>query len=143
MSETLIIAIIGQVITLVIVLMQQIFNNKNIKKQHNLELKKIYYNDKREAYKKLMMIVNLNVIKKLDLKNLYKNIDYFYKDILIYASSELTDKVFEFHDLSIKILSLKENNAKENKITKLYNDLAFINGQIHAIVRKELKEFYI
>ena len=143
MSETLIIAIIGQVITLVIVLMQQIFNNKNIKKQHNLELKKIYYNDKREAYKKLMMIVNLNVIKKLDLKNLYKNIDYFYKDILIYSSSELTDKVFEFHDLSIKILSLKENNAKENKITKLYNDLAFINGQIHAIVRKELKEFYI
>ena len=140
MGEALIIAIIGQVATILVVLIQQIFNNRNLKHQRKSELEKMYYNNKCEAYKRMLSLLSGTTVNKyLDIG--YDYIGLFYKDVVVYLSDELTEKFNLFEKKFVEILELKYIDKNHPNLESKMEELGFIAGQIHAIVRRELKEF--
>jgi len=139
MSEALIIAIIGQIATISIVIIQQICTTKNFKKQTQLDLRKNYYNEKVVAYKKLLAILSAKSIEKSLGKDNPVH-DIFFKEVLIYASDAVVDKYFEFEDEYNSLVSSKDNISMQTFRKKLKN-LGFIAGQIHSIIRDEINEF--
>lgn len=87
MNATLWIALIGQVITLLVVFIQQIFNSKNLKMQLNNGNKKDSYIEKRMIYKKLLKKTNIENLEKSNYDSTF--FDSIYDDVFLYCSREI------------------------------------------------------
>ena len=97
MSDALIVAIIGQTVTLAIVFIQQWFSNRNLKLQLKNENKKQYYMEKRQAYKMLIDELNVDFIDRLFLGETV-DLNFFYKEVYLYASREIFILFGKFSD---------------------------------------------
>lgn len=91
MSETLIIAMIGQIVTLLVVFIQQIFNHRNLKLQIKNNNKKEFNIEKRNAYKLLISKINIDFLTAANSDLTY--FDFFFKEVYLYASNEIIEHV--------------------------------------------------
>ena len=137
MSDALIVAIIGQTVTLLIVFIQQWFSSRNLKLQLKNENKKQYYIEKRQAYKILIDNVNVDFVDRLFFESV--DLTFFYKEVFLYASKEIINLYNKF-DESVRnyVETYKESSEDErSQQVKIMGDYA---SRIIALVKKEFED---
>ena len=137
MSDALIVAIIGQTVTLLIVFIQQWFSSRNLKLQLKNENKKQYYIEKRQAYKILLDNVNVDIINRLYLESV--DFNFFYKDVYLYASREIIILFNKFEEsFRNYVNAVKENN--ESAINEYSKKIWEYGSQLMGLVKKEFED---
>lgn len=137
MSDALIVAIIGQTVTLLIVFIQQWFSSRNLKLQLKNENKKQYYIEKRQAYKILIDNINVDFVDRLFFESV--DLTFFYKEVFLYASKEIINLYNKF-DESVRnyVETYKESSEDErSQQVKIMGDYA---SRIIALVKKEFED---
>ena len=80
MSNFLIISCVGQIVVFIAIFLEFIFGGRRSELQLKSERKKVYFTEKREAYKKLINRLNVDFFDGRDeLKS--QDLDFFYKEI--------------------------------------------------------------
>ena len=113
MSDALIVAIIGQTVTLLIVFIQQWFSSRNLKLQLKNENKKQYYIEKRQAYKILIDNVNVDFVDRLFFESV--DLTFFYKEVFLYASKEIINLYNKFDESVRKYVETYKESSEDER----------------------------
>ena len=133
MDATLWIALAGQVVTLLVVFIQQIFNSRNLKMQLNNGNKKDSYVEKRLVYRKLLKKTNIENLEKLNYDDSF--FDSIYDDVFLYCSKEIISSVNR-----IKLQCKMINDSKKSLKTR--ENLKFSLKYSLLKLREKIKEEY-
>ena len=138
MSETLIIAIVGQIATILTIVLQQILSSRNVKIQIKLEIKKEYYKEKCKAYKLLISTLNIDFIENKTELNI-KDLDFFYKDVFLYVSENISTAFHLFYNIYFELATNKKSLSQE-QIQEDYRLLGMYASQVRNLARKEFED---
>lgn len=132
MSETLIVAILGQVVTLAVVFIQQIYNNKSLKIQLQSNNKKDFNIEKRKIYKILLNHLNIESLIKENYSITF--FDALYDDIYLYSSEDVISSV---DYVKRQCIIINDSNNSLNVIENSKKMLPYTFSNLRKTIKKE------
>ena len=132
MSETLIVAILGQVVTLAVVFIQQIYNNKSLKIQLQSNNKKDFNIEKRKIYKILLNHLNIESLIKENYSITF--FDALYDDIYLYSSE---DVISSMDYVKRQCIIINDSNNSLNVIENSKKMLPYTFSNLRKTIKKE------
>ena len=136
MSNFLIISCVGQIVVFIAIFLEFIFGGRSSELQLKSERKKVYFTEKREAYKKLINRLNVDFFDGRDeLKS--QDLDFFYKEIYLYVSDDIVKEFFVLNRFYQELVK----NYKQYNLQEIESSCRRIGRQIGAIRDLARKEF--
>lgn len=130
MDTTILAVIIGGVIGIVPSLIQGMVTILLDNKEKKQNRQAIYRREKIEAYKKLLNFINVDSLNKE-----VQEFDFYYVDVLPYASQEICSLVDVYYDMFFE-----PNHFKKNHYVKDENDFKMQKGLIVGQINHQIKE---